>query len=123
MDPNACYLIILDAIRSYDYAKAREYALILRHWLEGGGFYPKSFESSEVLETIGRTLRPACSASALRFPFENLICIHCDAGPSIDSLEDAIDEGWCKIEPTVDMPNTTHIGLCPECRQKQDDDR
>jgi hypothetical protein len=123
MDPNACYLIILEATREHDYAKAREYALILKHWLEGGGFYPKEHEPSEVVETLGRILRPACSASALRFAFRRMSCIHCDAGQDIDSLEDAIDEGWYKIEPTVDMQNTTHIGLCPECRRKQDDDR
>lgn len=65
MDPNACFTILLDAIRKHDYAKAHEYALILKHWLEGGGFYPKGYEAREVLETIGRTLRLQC----LRTPF------------------------------------------------------
>lgn len=123
MDPTACYIILLEAVREHDYAKAREYALILKNWLEGGGFFPKGYEATEVLETIGRILRPACSASALRFSFQRLTCMHCDAGTEIDSLEEAIDEGWCKIEPTADVPNASHIGLCPECRRKQDDDR
>ena len=123
MDPNTCYMILLEAIAEHDYAKAREYALILKDWLEGGGFYPKGYEAACVLDTIGRVLRPACSASALRFPFQNLACNYCDAGQEIESLEQAIDEGWIKIEPTIDVPNATHVGLCPECRCKQDDDR
>lgn len=31
MDPTACYLILLESIAEHDYAKAREYALILKN--------------------------------------------------------------------------------------------
>lgn len=123
MDPNACYLIILDAIAVHDYAKAREYALILKHWLEAGGFYPQGHDVAVIVGTLGQVLRPACSASALRFPFSRLACRYCDAGQDIESLEQAIDEGWIKIDPEVDLPHITHVGLCPDCRRKQDDDR
>jgi hypothetical protein len=122
MDPTACYMILLEAIAERDYARAREYALILKNWLEGGGFYPKGYEVTDILETMNRVLRPARSASSLRFPFGSIVCMFCDAGSEIESLQQAIDEGWIKIDPTVDIPGATHAGVCPACRQKQDGD-
>lgn len=122
MDPTACYLIILEAFRDRDYARAREYALILRSWLEAGGFYPQGFKVTEVQDLVGRILRPACNAPALRFPFARIICDHCDTGADIETLPDAIDAGWYKIDLTVDLPGTSHIGTCPDCRRKQEED-
>jgi hypothetical protein len=119
MDPTTYYITILEAIREHDYQRAREYALILRGWLESGGFYPRDFAANNILETLGRLLRPACNPSSLRFSFSGLVCIHCDAGADIDSLEEAIDQGWTKIDPEVDVPNAPHCGLCPACRIKQ----
>jgi hypothetical protein len=122
MDPTTCYQIILDAIKNHDYAKAREYATILKNWLESGGFIPQGFTFNEVTETIGRVLRPACNAAALRFPFLNLACMHCDAGDEVEGLEQAIDSGWTRIDPDVDSHSVTHVGLCPECRRLADED-
>lgn len=122
MDPTACYMIILEAIRARDYERAREYCLILRNWLEAGGFYPFGFRVMEVHDMLGQILRPACSASALRFPFSRIACVHCDAGEDIESLPDAIDAGWYKIDVTVDLPGITHAGTCPKCRSKQEED-
>lgn len=122
MDPTTCYITILEANREYDYARAREYALILKAWLESGGFYPKGFEVNEILDTLGRILRPACRPAALRFPFVNIQCFHCDGGKDVESLEQAIDEGWIKIDPETELPNFSHIGLCPECRRREDED-
>ena len=122
MDPNTCYNTIVEAIREHDYARAREYALILRGWLESGGFHPKGYDVNEVLDCIGRILRPACKPSALRFPFLSIVCIYCDAGQEIGDLEQAVDGGWTQIDPEVDLPNATHIGLCPECRRLNDED-
>ena len=112
-------MTILEAIHEYDYQRAREYALILKGWLEYGGFYPRGFEVNDILDTLGRLLRPACQPSALRFPFRGIACIHCDAGSDIDSLQEAIDQGWTRIDPEVDNAHITHSGLCPECRVKQ----
>lgn len=122
MDPTTCYVIILEAIAAHDYARAREYALILKNWLESGGFYPKGYDVPDILETIGRILRPACSASSLRFPFGSIVCMFCDAGPDIEQLQQAIEEAWFKIEPTVDVAGATHVGVCPACRRKQEED-
>ena len=122
MDPTACYLIILETFREHNYARAREYALILKTWLEAGGFYPSGFKVVEVHDMLGRILRPACNAPALRFPFARIICNHCDAGTEIETLPDAIDTGWYKIDITVDLPGISHIGTCPVCRKKQEED-
>ncbi len=122
MDPTACYMIILEAITDHDYARAREYALILKSWLEAGGFFPKGFEPNDICDTLGRILRPACSASALRFQFTRITCNHCDGGADIETLPEAIDEGWYKIDVTVDVPGISHIGTCPACRAKQNED-
>ena len=122
MDPTTCYITIIEAIHQHDYARAKEYALILKDWLESGGFYPKGFNVNEIFDTLGRILRPACRPAALRFPFLSIECMHCDAGKDIESLQQAIDSGWIKIDPETELPNITHIGLCPECRKIEDDD-
>lgn len=123
MDPTTCYLTIVEALAAHDYARARECALILKASLESGGFYPKGFEVNHILDTLGRAMRPVCRPSALRFPFSSIVCTSCDAGQNIESLEQAIKEGWTQIDPEVDLLNATHIGLCPECRIIEDDDR
>lgn len=122
MDPTTCYRNILDAIRSHHYQRAREYALILQNWLSSGGFPPQGYDFGEVTATLGRILRPACNASALRFPFVSITCAYCDAGQDIESLEQAIDEGWTRIDPEVDIPTATHIGVCHQCRCADDDE-
>jgi hypothetical protein len=123
MDPTTCYMTILEATREHDWARAREYALILKGWLESGGFYPKGYEVNEIRDTLERILRPACRPDSLQFPFNSIQCFHCDAGKDIDDLEDAIDLGWIKIEPEMELANYSHIGLCPECRRIEEDDR
>lgn len=120
MDPATCYLTILDALREHDYARAREYALILKAWLEGGGFFPKGATSHEVYSLLGRTLRPACSCSSLRFPFQAIRCTHCNALSGNANLQDAIDAGWFQIDIEPDAIHVSHAGMCPRCREHDD---
>jgi hypothetical protein len=122
MDPSICYLTILEAIREHDYARAREYALILQGWIDSGGFLPNGFDPGEVQSTIADLLCPACEPGALERPFLSLQCMHCDAGDDVSSLTDAIDDGWTSIESTVrDSTWTSHLGLCPDCRHARDE--
>ena len=122
MDPTTCYQTMIAAKRSGDYATAREYALILRAWIDRGGFYPRSIDQDEVDVQIRKLLKPACLPQALCAIFGSLACIFCDAGEDIASVEEAIEDGWTKIQPVNDFAGTTHLGLCPICRRGQDED-
>ena len=122
MDPTTCYITILEATREHDWARAREYALILKGWLESGGFYPKGYEVNEILILLGRILRPACRPTSLTYPFTNIQCTYCDAGDDIASLEQAVDEGWAGIDFAVDYPHPSHIGTCSDCRRLEDEE-
>ena len=100
MDPTTCYQTMIAAKRSGDYATAREYALILRAWLDRGGFYPRGIDRIKVDEQIRTLLKPACVPQALCATFGSLACIFCDAGDEIDSVNEAIEAGWTKIQPS-----------------------
>lgn len=113
---------MIEAARDHDYAMAREYALILKNWLESGGFYPIGHHATTVMDAMARVLRPGCTANALRFPMERLACRICDAGDALLSLGDAIESGWTGIDFAPDYPHASHIGLCPECRKGQDEE-
>jgi hypothetical protein len=112
---------MIAAKRSGNYAAAREYALILQAWLRKGGFNPKSIAPEEVDATITQILKPAFLPESLSAIFGSLACVFCDAGDEIQSIEEAIQSGWTKIQPVNDMAGTTHLGLCPECRRNQDE--
>lgn len=99
MDPNTCYQLMIAAKRSGKYSTAREYALILRVWLDRGGFYPRSLNRNDVDEEIRQLLKPACLPATLSAVFGSLACVFCDAGNEIQSVEEAIEAGWTKIQP------------------------
>jgi hypothetical protein len=40
LDPNTCYLEIVDAMHEGELELARELMLGLKHWFDIGGFYP-----------------------------------------------------------------------------------
>ena len=40
MDPNATYKMMVESLLDYDLPKASEYALILKEWIDKGGFEP-----------------------------------------------------------------------------------
>jgi len=52
-------------------------------------------------------------------PF-SLVCINCDAGSHLHSVEGAVTEGWTDIEFAPDLPMANWLGLCPECRREED---
>ena len=121
MDPTTCYQSMIAAKKCGDYATAREYALILQAWLDRGGFYPRGIDRTKIDEQLRKLLRPACVPQTLCTVFGQLACIICDAGDEIDTVDDAILKGWTKIQPVDDFSGR-HLGLCPECRRKQDED-
>lgn len=57
MDPTQCYLEMYEAMRTGDFATARERALALRRWLENGGFYPPNYSETEVRGYLANVLR------------------------------------------------------------------
>lgn len=113
---------MIDAKHSGKYATAREYALILRTWLDRDGFYPRNIDPNDVDEHIRQILKPACLPETLSAIFGSLACAFCDAGDEIQSVEEAIEAGWTKIQPVNNMAGTTHLAICPECRRNQDED-
>jgi hypothetical protein len=50
----------------------------------------------------------------------SLVCEHCDAGMEIETYEDAMNLGWSEISYEPDCPMANFIGLCPECRQREE---
>jgi hypothetical protein len=57
MDPTQCYLEMFEAMQDRDFATARERALALRDWLDGGGFYPPNYNPAEVRAYRANVLR------------------------------------------------------------------
>jgi hypothetical protein len=57
MDPTACYLSMYEAMKNKDFSEARECALNLRNWLNGGGFYPPRYSEIEVRSYLANVLR------------------------------------------------------------------
>lgn len=51
-------------------------------------------------------------------PF-SLVCINCDAGMDISSMEEAIARGWTSIECDPDLPMANFVGYCPDCRREE----
>jgi hypothetical protein len=57
MDPTQCYLEMFDAMQDRDFVTARERAVALRDWLDGGGFYPLNHSPAEVRAYLAKVLR------------------------------------------------------------------
>jgi hypothetical protein len=54
-------------------------------------------------------------------PF-SLTCESCDGGMEIGSYEEAISAGWTDICYAPDLPMANFLGLCPECRTRQEEE-
>jgi hypothetical protein len=57
MDPTACYHDMLASLQAGDIEAAREHALNLRRWLNGGGFCPQDQDIVAVRSQLDRVLR------------------------------------------------------------------
>jgi hypothetical protein len=57
MDPTQCYLEMFEAMQDRDFGTARERAIALRDWLDGGGFYPPNYDPAEVRAYLANVLR------------------------------------------------------------------
>jgi hypothetical protein len=53
-------------------------------------------------------------------PF-SLVCEQCDAGMEIGSYEEAVAQGWHFIQYAPDLPMANFVGLCPACRQAEEE--
>jgi hypothetical protein len=56
-----------------------------------------------------------CRQSEHGSPF-TLVCAQCDAGDHITSYDQALTEGWTRIEFAPDLPMANYVGICPDCR-------
>lgn len=115
MNSTTCHDIIIDAIRSNDLNKARNYAAILQGWLDDGGSYPDRVSEAAVRSLMHELTRPRCHPAALQREFASLTCFSCDSGQHVASLPQAIDEGWVDLQPDHHEWLTSHLGSCPEC--------
>ena len=52
-------------------------------------------------------------------PF-SLACEGCDGGMEIEDYDQAIASGWTEISYSPDLPMANFMGLCPVCRQRQE---
>jgi hypothetical protein len=66
MDPTQCYLEMFEAMQDGDFATARERALALRDWLDGGGFYPPNCNPAEVQAYLASVLRRTVGRAAAK---------------------------------------------------------
>jgi hypothetical protein len=55
-------------------------------------------------------------------PF-SLTCEGCDAGMEIGSYDEAIVSGWTEIVFAPDLMLANYLGLCPECRRRQEEEQ
>jgi hypothetical protein len=124
MNPNRCYCEMLSAMADKDHGAARGYALALQSWLADGGAYPADHLPSMVDRSVANVLRATATCPAgIEEGYEfSLVCFDCDAGMHIDSREQALNEGWSDIEFAPDLSNANYLGLCPDCRTRQDAD-
>ena len=53
-------------------------------------------------------------------PF-SLACESCDGGMEIRSYEEAIQSGWTGITYTPDLSTANFLGLCPDCRKREEE--
>lgn len=120
MDPTTCYQMILEYIETHDYTEARIYAAILQNWLANRGFYPDGYPPERVDEVLEQLLKPACAPNAIRTPFRSIVCYDCNTGQHLKSLKEAIDEGWTDIVGDKDLTASSHLGTCPTCRMRED---
>jgi uncharacterized protein (UPF0264 family) len=51
-------------------------------------------------------------------PF-TLVCADCDAGCDVASFDQALADGWSRIEFAPDLPMANYVGLCPACREER----
>ena len=49
-------------------------------------------------------------------PF-SLVCYECDAGMDVRSHEQAVAEGWTRIDFDPGLPMANFVGVCPDCRE------
>ena len=54
-------------------------------------------------------------------PF-SLACEGCDGGMEVVSYESALAAGWTEIGYAPELPMANFMGLCPECRRRQEDE-
>lgn len=54
-------------------------------------------------------------------PF-SLTCEGCDGGMEIGSYDEAIEAGWTDITYAPEQLMANFLGLCPECRQRQEEE-
>lgn len=52
-------------------------------------------------------------------PF-SLTCESCDGGMEIGSYEEALLSGWTDIVFAPEQLLANYLGLCPECRQREE---
>ena len=57
-----------------------------------------------------------CRQSEDGSPF-TIVCAQCDAGNHITSYDQALAEGWARIEFAPDLPMANYVGVCPDCRE------
>lgn len=69
---------------------------------------------SEILATVRYDNRP----KPLLPPEETVTCGHCDA--SADSLAEAVQAGFTRLQPDPDGLSWNYLGECPDCAQKMD---
>lgn len=55
-------------------------------------------------------------------PF-SLACEGCDGGMEIGSYEEALASGWTEIVFAPEQLMANYLGLCPECRRRQEEEQ
>lgn len=115
MDPYQTYRDMFAAMESDDFETARELALALKEWFARGGFTPHQVTREAMHELLASVLRRTAGDELV--PVFSLTCRDCDAGEEIESEEQAIEQGWIRIEAAFDLPMANYCGLCPDCRE------
>lgn len=49
-----------------------------------------------------------------------LTCERCDAGGEIETYDEALNFGWSEIRDEPDRRPASFIGLCPDCRLREE---
>ena len=122
MDSTACYLEMICAMNEGHNDAARANANSLKAWLDRGGFYPEEGNILEVQGHLARVLRITTPGAPPEPNVFSLTCADCDNGGKIHSKDEAIEEGWTRIQPQPDLPQANYLGICPYCRKISDEE-
>ena len=133
MDPQATWIMLIDAWIQREWHDVHELAEALQHWIAKNGFPPDTCGTAGVGQEWNRTVALAVCEMSLRtaamvlespngipteIPF-TLACVECsNEGP--DSFDEAVAGGWTRVSCDANGLSWNFLGWCPHCGNSEE---